>query len=186
GARLAPPAPDVEREPPGTVAPDTSLRALAVEVTDVVERADVGGRVRPRRSADRRLVDVDDLVDVLPPDQLPVLPGNDPRPVHLDLERPVQHVLHQRGLPGTAHAGHADQRAEREGHVDVLQVVLARSLDPEPFATGLPADLRGGDGTPATQVRAGQRVFLFQQSFEVAGVDDLAAQLPCPRPDVHD
>ena len=64
-ADLAAPALDVEREAAGLVAARPRLGRARVELADVVEDARVGGRVRARRAADRRLVDVDDLVDAV-------------------------------------------------------------------------------------------------------------------------
>ena len=72
GAVLAPPAADVEREPARKVAADPGLGDLAEELADVVEHPRVGRRVRARGPADRRLVDVDHLVDLLPPRQPPM------------------------------------------------------------------------------------------------------------------
>jgi hypothetical protein len=40
-------------------------------------------------------------------------------------ERLVEHVLHQRRLARSGHAGDADQALEGDAHVDVLEVVLA-------------------------------------------------------------
>ena len=65
GAVLAAPALDVEGEPALLVAADLGLGGLAEQLADVVEHAGVGGRVRPRRAPDRRLVDADDLVELL-------------------------------------------------------------------------------------------------------------------------
>src|SRR4029453_1972496 len=68
-AVLAAAAPYVEREPAGLVAADASLRHLAEQLADVVEHPRVRRRVRARRASDRRLVDVDHLVDLLPPNE---------------------------------------------------------------------------------------------------------------------
>ena len=62
-ARLAPAALDVEAEAAGLVAARLRLRQAGEPVADLGEGAGVGRRVGPRRSADRRLVDVDDLVE---------------------------------------------------------------------------------------------------------------------------
>ncbi len=43
------------------------------------------------------------------------------------LERRVQDLIDQRRLARARHAGHRAQHAEREAHVDVAQVVLARA-----------------------------------------------------------
>ena len=64
-ARLAAAALHVEREAPGLVAADLRLLRGREQRADLVEHAGVGGRVRAGRAPDRRLVDVDDLVDVL-------------------------------------------------------------------------------------------------------------------------
>ena len=64
-ARLAAAAGVVEAEPARLVAADLRLAALGEEGADLVEDLDVRRRVRARRAADRRLVDVDHLVDML-------------------------------------------------------------------------------------------------------------------------
>src|SRR5690606_357127 len=64
-AVLAAAALDVEAEPSRLIPPGPRLGRAAEEVADGREQARVGGGVRPRRAADGRLVDVDDLVDVL-------------------------------------------------------------------------------------------------------------------------
>jgi len=64
-ARLAPSALHVEREATRSVAPDLGLRQLGEQLADRREQPDVRGRVGARRPADRALVDLDDLVDVL-------------------------------------------------------------------------------------------------------------------------
>ena len=63
-ADLAAPALDVEREAPGLVAARPRLLRLGEQVADDVEEARVRRRVRARRAADRRLVDLDDLVEL--------------------------------------------------------------------------------------------------------------------------
>ena len=64
-ALLAAAALDVEAEPSGLVAALDRQRRVGEQVADGVVEADVGGRVRSAVPADRRLVDVDHLVDVL-------------------------------------------------------------------------------------------------------------------------
>ena len=64
-AGLAAAALDVEREPALQVAAHLRLGRRGEQLADVVEDAGVGRGVGPRRAADRRLVDVDHLVDVV-------------------------------------------------------------------------------------------------------------------------
>src|SRR5207244_2659119 len=65
GACFAATALDVEREASGQVPADPGFLGLTEQLPDGVEDARVGGRVRAGRTADRRLVDVDDLVEEL-------------------------------------------------------------------------------------------------------------------------
>jgi hypothetical protein len=59
------PALDVEGEAARLVAARLGLGQAGEPLADRREGADIGGRVGARRAADRRLVDVDDLVEVL-------------------------------------------------------------------------------------------------------------------------
>src|SRR5208283_2099646 len=63
--RLAAAAGNVEAEPARLVAPGTGFGQLRVEIADLVQQLDVGGRVGAGSAADRRLVDVDDLVKLV-------------------------------------------------------------------------------------------------------------------------
>src|SRR6185437_7909909 len=63
-ARLAPAALDVEAEAAGLVAARLALRQAGEPVADLGEGAGVGCGVGARGAADRRLVDVDDLVEI--------------------------------------------------------------------------------------------------------------------------
>ena len=73
-ADLAAPALDVEREAAGLVAARPRLLRLGEQLADLVEQPDVGGRVGPRRAPDRRLLDLDDLVELVQAGDAPVRP----------------------------------------------------------------------------------------------------------------
>ena len=96
-----------------------------------VNRPGVGGRVRARRAADRRLVDLDHLVDEL--DALDAVVGARlvAGPVQRARQRAVQDVVDERGLARPAHAGDGGQQAQRDAHVEVLEVVRPRAADDE-------------------------------------------------------
>src|SRR5206468_1646164 len=64
-ARLAAAARLVEAEAAWLIPANLRLGQLGEQRPNFVEQLDVRRRVRARRAADRRLVDVDDLVDVL-------------------------------------------------------------------------------------------------------------------------
>src|SRR3989442_869931 len=97
-ARLAAPALDVEREAPGLVAAHPRLLRPGEQRADEREDAGVGGRVAARRAPDRRLVDVDDLVDVLGALDARVCAGPVLGAVQHLRERAVEDVVDERGL----------------------------------------------------------------------------------------
>ena len=66
-AGLAAAAADVEAEAPGRVAARARFGHLREQLAQRREQAGVGRGIRARRAADRRLVDVDDLVEQVEP-----------------------------------------------------------------------------------------------------------------------
>ena len=60
-----------------------------------------------------------------------VLAGLDLRAVELALERGEEGLVDERGLARAGDAGDADEAAERDADVDVLEVVLAAALELE-------------------------------------------------------
>src|SRR5205823_5297549 len=89
-------------------------------------------------------------------------------------------------LPGPRDPRDRDELAQREGDVDVLQVVLTRALDDQRIPRGLPAHLGNGDLALAAEVLPGDRVLRLEQSLDRTVVDDRAAVLPRSGPDVDD
>ena len=148
-AGLAPSALHVEAEPARLVAPDPGLLGPGEQLPDVVEHARVGGRVGPWRPTYGRLVDVDDLVDALGALQRPVESGWHLGAVHPLHEGLVQDLVHQGRLARSGDAGDRHEAAQRELHVDVVEVVLAGTPQQQPVAVGGTADLRYQDLLPA-------------------------------------
>ena len=185
-AVLAAAALDVEAEAARGVAAQTRLRDAGEQLADRREQADVGRRVRARRPADRALVDLDDLVDVLGALERVVRADRLARAVQLAGERPVEDLGDERALAAARHAGDGDERPERDTQVEVAQVVLAGAADPELLAVALPALGRDRDRRLAAQERAGDRARLGEDHLERPVGDDLAAVLARPGPDVDD
>ncbi len=176
-ARLAAPALDVEREAPGLVAAHPRLLRPREQRADEREDAGVGGGVAARCTADGRLVDVDDLVDVLGPLDARVRP----RPVlramqHLG-ERAIQDVVDERRLARARHAGHARERAERDGHGLALEVVLARLVDRERVSRSLAAGGGHLDRARAREELTGERLLVGDDLVGGSDGHHVAAQL---------
>ena len=128
-AVLAAAALDIETEAAGQITARLGVSGLCEESTDLVEDPGVRGRVRARGAADRVLVDMDDLVEIVEPSDPGVLAGNLTGAIELIGEDPVQDVIDQGRFAGTADPGDPDERSERELDRDVLKVIGPGSLD---------------------------------------------------------
>ena len=126
-AGLAAAALDVEREAARLVAARLGLGQAGEPFADRREGADIGRRVRARRAADRRLVDVDDLVEMLQALDALERGGVLERAVELARDGLVERVDDERRLAAAGDAGDAGEGAERDLGGDVLQVVAARA-----------------------------------------------------------
>ena len=100
---------DVEAEAAGAVAALARFGEHGEKLADGRENARVGGGIRTRRAADGRLVDLDDLVNVLDAQKLPVRAGGFHRAVKLLRQGAIENVVDQRGL---SRAGYARDRVE--------------------------------------------------------------------------
>ena len=83
-----------------------------------------------------------------------VRPDRLARPVELAGQGPVEDLGDERALAAARHAGHRDERPERDAQVEVAQVVLARAADAQLLAVALAARRR--DRAPLAR-RAGTR-----------------------------
>ena len=99
-ARLAAAAADVEREAPRLVAAHLRLGGQRVQLADVREEIRVRRGVRAGRAADRRLVDLDHLVEAVDALDPVVRARLRPRPVEPVGERLVDDLVHERRLAG--------------------------------------------------------------------------------------
>ena len=147
----------VEREAPGPESARLGLGHHGEEIPDEGEQTRIGGGVGSRGPSDRRLIDLDHLVEQFDPLDAVVRAGLIRRLVQRPRERAVQDVVDQRGLARPAHAGDRCQHAERKPHVDRLQVVRAGATDREIALQGRPPGLRRRDRARPGQIRAGQR-----------------------------
>ncbi len=185
-AGLATPALDVEGEAAGRIAAGLGLGEAGEPVADRGEGAGIGGGVRPRRPPDRRLVDVDDLVEMLQPIE-PLeggrgLAGAVQPPRH----RLVKRVDEKRRLAAAGDAGNRGEGAERNLHRDVLKVVAGGAHERQ-----RPPPLRAppfghGDREGAAEVAPGERAGVGDDLVRRSLGDDLAAVDAGGRADVHD
>ncbi len=157
-AGLAAAALDVEAEAAGAIAARLRFRQARIPVADRSEGAGIGGRVRARGAADRRLVDVDDLVEMLEPLDPVEGGGGVGRIVQTPRGGLVQGLDGEGRLAAARHAGDAGEDADRDLARDVLQVVARGAGDLQhPLAVdGAAAFGRQFDLARPGQVLAGQ------------------------------
>src|SRR5450759_3968824 len=145
---------DVEAEAARLVSPNPGLLRAGEEIADRGEEAGVSSRVRSRRSADRALVDVDDLVDRLDALEPIVLAGLVAGAIQLAGQGPVQDVGDERALARSRDARHGHETGQRKRHDGVLEVVLAGAPNDDRKAAPLAPGLRNRHFQLAAKVGA--------------------------------
>src|SRR5262249_20164631 len=155
---LATAALDVEREAAGLVAARLALGQAGKPLADRREGAGIGRGIAARGAADRRLVDVDDLVEVLGAVDAVVRGGGLAGAIEAAGRRLVQRVDQKRRLAAAGHAGDAGEQAERDFGGNVFQIVAARADELQRAARVLRPALGDGDGERAGQVFSGPRI----------------------------
>ena len=181
-ADIAAAAGDVEGEAAGGEAFAARVGLGGEEGADVVEGFYICNRIRSWRAADRRLVDEDDVVEVLDAGESAVERGGfglggvglAVEELH---ERAVEDLVDERGFAAAADAGNAAEQVEGDFDIDAAKVVDARAGEGEPLAAGFAALARDGDGEAAGQIfsRYGPRV--GGDFRDRAGGKELAAEL---------
>ncbi len=153
---------DALLEPPA----DVDLVEAAMERLRLRFAGDAGGP--PRGPLGIQLLRTKD-----PPRRTPPSGSGAPGQRLRGAQRLVKHVLHERALAGSAHPGHARQDAQRDRHVDPLEVVAAGALDLEALiASGDAPARRDRDRLPAREVASRQRGRALEDAGEGPLVDD--------------
>src|SRR6202034_1673069 len=139
------------------------------------EGARIGRRVRARRAADRRLVDVDDLVEVLDAFDAVVRGRGLTGAVQPPRQRLVERVDQQGRLAAAGHAGDAGEQAERDFGGDVFEIVAAGADDFERAARVFRPPLGDRHGELAGEIFAGPRVLRRDQVIDTALRNEITA-----------
>ncbi len=122
---------------------------------------------------------------MLQPAHLAVAAGQHLGPIEV-LTQPLTENLHQeRTLAAAADTGDADELAQRDTDVHILQIVLGRAQHLQPLAIAWPALLGHGDTLAAAQVGPGQAGRVGRHLLRRALRHQLAAMLARPRPQIE-
>ncbi len=174
--RLAATALHIEGEAAWLVAARLGFGQAGEPVADRAEGTGIGRRVGARRAADGRLVDIDDLVEMVQPFEA-LIGGRGLRgTIQLAGQRLVERLDDKRGLATPGDACNCRERAERDGRVDILEVVSGRAFYGQRAGFLLEAPLgRNGNLFLAIEEGAGEAVFIGDDLFRRPLADNLAA-----------
>ena len=98
----------------------------------------------------------------------------------------IEDLIDKTRLAGAGHARDAGERPERDGHIDMAEVVLRRAAHGQEFPVSLAALRRNGDLLDAGEILAGDRARAAHDVLQRPGRDDLAAVYARAGADVHD
>ena len=175
-ARLAASALNIEREGTRRIATHPRQFGLRQEPPHRVKRLGIGQQVGTRRGADGRLIDKNNIGQLVAAQNSAARARDTDRLPALLFEAAIQHVFHQRRFARAGHAGQTHQPAEGNGDIDILKIMRARALDGQPlFFSDRPAFVRERNGQPAGQVLTGQGLLVFEQPGIRPVEHDLAA-----------
>src|SRR5271156_18213 len=157
-ARFAATALHVEAEPAGTVAAFARFGQHGKDFANGREDSSVGGRVRTRRAAYGRLVDLNDLVNVFDSFDSAVGAGLLHRAIEFCGQRAVEDVIYQCGFSRARNSGYDGEQSQRKSDIDVLQIIAVRAENYERFSIRTATVLRDWNRNFPGEVLAGKRV----------------------------
>ncbi len=179
-----------------------SLGRIRVQRADQVEGLNVGHGIRAGRASDRRLVDHDHFFEqrrafhAQAGDARPrigcirLLPGigRRGRVPQRGAQRAVDHLMDQRRFARAGYAAYHHHHAQRNLHVDILQVMRARAEEfQHVFGIHGAAAPRCPNAQLAAQIAGSHgRLALLQQIVVGAFIDDVSAVLSGSGPQVED
>ena len=166
---------DIEGETACIIAACLRICRLGEQVADIVEHTRIGRRIGTRRTSDGRLVNVDDLVEILDADEFVMRSCTGLRAVQLRCQLFVQDFIDERGLARTRNTGHTGERAKRNGKVRMLEVVYRTALDRDALAAAFAPDFGHRNEFSARKILSGDGFITFQQLVYRALEHDLAA-----------
>ncbi len=175
----------IEGKMPGGIAAAFRIRRIRENFSNRVERLEIGGRIRTRCAANRRLIHNDHFPDIRIAFQTHT-EFLDAAANTLRGERLVQHVMNECGLAGAADAGDYRERSERDHQIQVLEVVQAGPIESEESARRLVAHVGHGNPQLAAEIPACQRFVFLQHGRVRAGKQQLAAEFTGAGTEVDD
>ena len=118
---------DIEGESALLISSRLSLRCVCKDRSYIGEHSRICRRIGARRSAYRRLVDIDHFIDIFDTAYFVVLAGHECQSAESACHTVIQNRIDERRFSRTAHTGYAYEFSERKIHGYILQVVFSCS-----------------------------------------------------------
>lgn len=175
----------IEGETAGLVATHTGAGQLGKEIADVVEYADIGGRIGTRGASDGRLVDLDYLVDILDAGDALVGQRTLLGMIEMGVEDGMEGLVDEGALSATAHACNADEESQRNVERYALEVVACCTCENEMLAVlGTSADGYLNIARSVKVVAGGSA--MLEEFVEWTFCHNLSAMNTCSRSNIYD
>ena len=129
---------DVEREAAGLIAARFRFGQACEPFADRREGAGIGRRIGARRAADRRLIDIDHLVEMFEPVDALMWRRMFERAIEPSRDVFIKRVDDERRFAAARNAGDAGEKSERDLGRDILQII-AGGIDDLELARPVPA-----------------------------------------------
>ena len=163
--RFASPAFDIEAKTTSFVPPRARFWEHRVQLANGCEDAGIRRSIRPRSPANRRLVDLDDLVDVFQAFDTLVRARFIEGAIDISGQRLIEDFVHEGGFTRTGNAANHCHEANRERNIDVLQIMFGRPSNHNRLSIGLPAFVGYRNRSAARQILPGQTMRTLRDSF---------------------
>src|SRR5215831_5620843 len=151
---------DVEGKPAGLVPTLARLRQHGIKIADMREDAGVCCGIGARRPADGRLINADDLINMLSTGDGFVRSGLFARAIQRPSQGFIENVIHQSGFSRAGNASDDGDHAKWKRYVHGAQIIGAGPQNSNAFAIGGTRLKACGDASFAGDVLPGERAGL--------------------------
>src|SRR5258708_1833338 len=165
----------VEAEAAGAVAAFARFGKHRKKLADGREDSRIRGGIRTRSAADGRLINFDDLVDLIGADDFAMRAGRFLGAIEFLREGAVENVVDERGFAGAGDTGDDGEEAEGQRDIEILQIVCSGAEDLNCFAVEAAALFRNGNARGSAEVAPGEGFRAGSDLFGLALRDEVAA-----------
>ncbi len=122
---------DIKAESAGLVAPSPRFSRPGKEGPNGIKHFGIGSRIGSRSTPDGTLVNRNNFVEMLCSLDRRMTPGTVEAPINFPRDCLMEYLVNQCGLSGPGNPGHADETSQREGNIDVFEVVFLGTVNNE-------------------------------------------------------